>query len=77
MASPHMAGVVSLMKSVYSGMKQDDFEAILISGNITEDLGDSGRDDIFGFGLINAKKAVEYAKQINDGSVQIPVTPDS
>ena len=75
MASPHIAGVVSLMKSVYSGMKQDDFEAILISGNITEDLGDSGRDDIFGFGLIDAKKAVEYAKQINDGSVQIPVTP--
>ena len=30
---------------------------------------------IFGFGLIDAKKAVEYAKQINDGSVQIPVTP--
>lgn len=75
MAAPHVAGVASLMKAVYSGMNQDIFEDILISGNITEDLGDSGRDDNFGFGLIDAKKAVEYATQINDGSVQIPVTP--
>ena len=60
MAAPHVAGVASLMKSVYSDMSPEDFEAILMSGNITDDLGDSGRDDYFGFGLINAKKAVEY-----------------
>ena len=75
MAAPHVAGVVSLMKAVYGEMTPDDFDAILISGNITDDIGDSGRDDYFGYGLIDAKKAVEYAKQINDGSVQIPVTP--
>ena len=75
MASPHMAGVASLMKSVYSDMTPDDFEAILISGNITDDLGDGGRDDDFGYGLINAKKAVEYTKQVGDGSIPVPVTP--
>ena len=75
MAAPHVAGVASLMKSVYSSMTADDFEAILISGNITDDLGDSGRDDQFGFGLINAQKAVEYAKQIADGSISMPKTP--
>ena len=75
MAAPHVAGVASLMKSVYSDMTPDDFDAILISGNITDDLGDSGRDNDFGFGLINAKKAVEYAKQIGDGSIPVPATP--
>ncbi|MGB1158476.1 MAG: S8 family serine peptidase [Porticoccaceae bacterium] len=75
MASPHIAGVASLMKSVYSDMTPDDFDAILVSGKITDDLGDSGRDDYFGHGLINAKKAVDYAKQINDGEEQIPVIP--
>jgi serine protease len=75
MAAPHIAGVTSLMKAVYSSMIPDDFEAILMSGNITDDLGDSGRDDYFGYGLINAKKAVEYAKQIGDGSILVPVTP--
>ena len=74
-AAPQVSGVVSLMKSVYRDMTLDDFQTILKSGNITDDLGDSGRDDYFGFGLINAKKAVEYAKQIGDGSRQLPVTP--
>ena len=75
LAVPHVAGIASLMKSVYSAMTPDDFKAILISEKITEDLGDSGRDDTFGYGLINAKKAVELSKQINDSEKTIPITP--
>lgn len=75
LAAPHIAGVASLMKSIYSAMTPDDFEAILISGKITDDLGESGRDDKFGYGLINAKKAVEFSKQINDSEMIIPITP--
>ena len=75
MAAPHVAGVVSLMKSVYPEMSPSDFDAILLSGEITVDLGDVGRDDLFGAGRIDATKAVEFSKAIADGFEEIPVTP--
>ena len=75
MAAPHVAGVVSLMKSVYPEMSPSDFDAILLSGEITVDLGDVGRDDLFGAGRIDATKAVEFSKAIADGFEEIPITP--
>ena len=62
MAAPHMAGVVALMKSVNpAGVTPDALDAWLQSGDITEDLGTAGRDDIYGHGLIDAAKAVQAA----------------
>ncbi len=58
MSSPHMAGVVALMKSVYPEMTPDELDGFLAGGFITEDLGLAGRDDNFGYGLIDAYKAV-------------------
>ena len=58
MASPHMAGVVALMKSVYPELTPDILDAMLAAGDLTDDLGASGRDNSFGYGLINAQKAV-------------------
>ena len=75
MAAPHVAGVVSLMKSVYPQMSPSEFDAILLSGEITHDLGEAGRDDLFGAGRIDAAKAVEFVKALADGMRVIPVTP--
>ena len=75
MAAPHVAGVASLMKAVYSEMSPSDFDAILISGEITTDLGEPGRDDFFGVGRIDAAKAVSFSKDIADGLENIPTTP--
>lgn len=58
MASPHMAGVVALMKSVNNALTPNDIDILLAQGALTDDLGSAGRDDIFGYGLINAQKAV-------------------
>ncbi|WP_455219627.1 S8 family serine peptidase, partial [Kaarinaea lacus] len=58
MASPHMAGVVALMKSVYPELTPDIFDTMLRNGELTDDLGSAGRDNRFGYGLINAQKAV-------------------
>lgn len=58
MASPHMAGVVALMKAQKPDLTADELDNLLVSGEITEDLGDPGRDNIFGHGLIDAYKAV-------------------
>jgi len=61
MAAPHVAGVVALMKAVYPGMTPQQFDQWLESGLLTEDLGITGRDNDYGYGLIDAHKAVEIA----------------
>ena len=74
MATPHVAGTVALMKAIYTDMSPEDFDAVLISGNISTDIGTAGRDNKFGFGLIDAEKAVDFAQQLRDG-LAIPTTP--
>jgi serine protease len=61
MASPHVAGVMALMKSVNPDITPADIDTMLLSGLLTDDLGLEGRDDIFGHGLINAQSAVVAA----------------
>jgi serine protease len=58
MAAPHVAGVVALMKSVKPTLTQSEFLTHLKNGELTQDLGDVGRDDIFGWGLVDAQKAI-------------------
>jgi serine protease len=72
MASPHVAGVVALMKAVNPLLTPKQVNALLASGKITEDLGSSGRDDFFGYGLINAQKAVYETSLLIGGSVETP-----
>lgn len=67
MATPHIAGVLALMRAVHPGLTPGDVDSLLSSGTITTDLGDTGRDDIFGFGLIDALKAVQAAQQLANG----------
>ena len=69
MASPHVAGVVALMKSIHSNLTPDDVDNLLNSGLITKDLGLAGRDNQFGHGLIDARKAVDEATRLASGIV--------
>ena len=62
MATPHMAGVLALMKSVNPLLTPVHIDVLLASGDLTEDIGAAGRDDQFGWGLINARKAVSAAR---------------
>ena len=55
-ACPFVAGLASLILSQNSGLSPDQVESV-IEGN-TDDLGTPGRDDIFGWGRINANKAL-------------------
>jgi len=61
MASPHVAGVIALMKSVNPALTPGDIDALLVLGELSDDLGAPGRDDRFGHGLINAQRAVTAA----------------
>ena len=67
MAAPHVSGVAALMKAVYPGMSPDEFDALLAVGRITDDIGAAGKDEYYGYGLINAKKAIEAAQNLAAG----------
>lgn len=63
MATPHVAGVASLMQAAALASRgtritPDEFDELLASGALTDAIGPA---DQFGFGLINAAKAVEAA----------------
>ncbi len=82
MAAPHMAGVVALMKSVYSDLTPANVDSLLSSGKIVQDLGTLGWDNQFGHGLIDARKAVDEAALLespgsNPGTPFLNVSPIS
>ncbi|WP_168199896.1 S8 family serine peptidase [Hahella sp. KA22] len=60
MASPHVAGVFALMESLRD-VTPSDIDSYLTNGELTVDIGATGRDDIYGYGLIDAAKAVTAA----------------
>ncbi len=68
MASPHVAGVMALMRWVNPALSPADIDALLASGALSDDLGPPGRDSRFGHGAINARKAVEAALASRGGS---------
>ncbi|MBK8973352.1 MAG: S8 family serine peptidase [Hahellaceae bacterium] len=62
MASPHVAGVAAIMASIRRAASQtltpSEFRSYLENGDLTVDIGASGKDSNFGYGLIDAVKAV-------------------
>jgi serine protease len=67
MASPHVAGVVALMRYVHPAITPSDIDTLIANGQITDDLGAVGRDDATGYGLIDARKAVDEAIALASG----------
>jgi serine protease len=72
MAAPHVAGVLALMKSVNPDLDADDFDRLLADGALTDDLGDAGRDDLYGHGLIDARRAIDAALLAAGADIDIP-----
>ena len=58
-ACPHVAGVAALLKSMDSSLTHDQLEGILRGTAV--DLGTPGRDDVFGYGRIDALAALQEA----------------
>ncbi|MCB1821834.1 MAG: S8 family serine peptidase [Candidatus Competibacteraceae bacterium] len=73
MATPHAAGVIALMKALAPNLTPDDIDNLLASGSLTDDLGAVGRDNRFGYGLLNANKAAIAAA--NSGGQPVDPVP--
>jgi len=59
MATPQVSGVAALVLAVNNGLTTDEVRAILDASAV--DLGDPGRDDRYGYGQVNARRAVDLA----------------
>ncbi|GAA4710661.1 hypothetical protein GCM10023228_15490 [Brevibacillus fulvus] len=59
MACPHVAALASLIRSVKPNLKNS--EVMDIIRRTSQDLGQPGRDDLYGYGLINVNAALEQA----------------
>ncbi|TQV81518.1 S8 family serine peptidase [Aliikangiella coralliicola] len=58
MATPHVSGVAALVWSHYTNCSATQIRSAL--NNSAEDLGSSGRDQAYGYGLVRAKAAYDY-----------------
>jgi serine protease len=65
------------MKAVSPLLTPFGFDALLASGALTTDLGANGRDDVFGHGLVDARKAVGAASGSAPGDPILLVGPSS
>lgn len=61
MAAPHVSGLASLIWSVNPSLTNDQVASIIIS--TARDIGPAGRDDEYGYGLIDAEAALVKASQ--------------
>jgi len=61
MASPHINGVVALMRQTAPNMSVDHIKQILYDTAI--DLGDEGEDNDYGWGMVDAYEAVLHTNQ--------------
>ena len=59
MSSPHVSGVIALMKQAYPKLTGEVAEEIL--ARTSRDLGDKGKDDSYGWGFVDAFKATKVA----------------
>ena len=55
MASPHVAGAAALCRGTHRGLDMDQIKNILIS--TANDLGNAGKDDLYGHGLVDCNGA--------------------
>ena len=65
-SAPIVAGVAALVKSVNSGLSAQQIQCVIKLS--ADDLGDSGWDPLYGWGRVNAARAITYAQVPNPTS---------
>lgn len=63
MATPHVVGVYAVLKSLHPQWTKEQIREIINLS--TDDLGEAGKDEIFGFGRLNFQKALAVSEPAN------------
>ena len=58
MASPHVAGAIGILYALVPELLSSQVDALIVDGHLTDDIGAEGKDNEFGYGLLNINKAV-------------------
>jgi subtilisin family serine protease len=69
MATPHVSGALALLKSFNQTLTNDELRGLLQDS--AEDLGVAGYDSVYGYGLINVTKAMEF---LSGEPITLPVS---
>lgn len=81
MAAPQVAGIAALMLAADPALTAAEFDTLLAAGSLTQDLAGDGaavRNESFGYGLIDAQKAVLAALNLAGGGAlpaSLAITP--
>ncbi len=67
-AAPQVSGIIALMLTIHPELTPEDFDSLLVNGDITYDIGAKGKDDAFGYGAIDALLAVQAAQALANGA---------
>ncbi|MBK1688260.1 S8 family serine peptidase [Rubrivivax gelatinosus] len=67
MATPHVAGVLALMRWAYPEITPAQVDALLQDGQLCDDAGATGHDNLYGWGIVDAAKAVRAALTLKNG----------
>ncbi|MGC4079279.1 MAG: S8 family serine peptidase [Rubrivivax sp.] len=67
MATPHVAGVLALMRWVDPAITPEQVDALLQAGGLSDDAGAAGHDAQYGWGIVDAAKAVRSAIALANG----------
>jgi len=69
-ATPHVAGVAALLKSKHAKLSNEEIREILRT--TAEDLGAKGKDDYYGYGLVDAYAALGIKFEFDTGEGTYP-----
>ncbi len=58
MAAPHVAGAIGILYALVPELLTSQVDALIIDGHLVDDIGLEGKDDDYGYGLLNINKAV-------------------
>ena len=75
MAAPHVTGLAALIRAAQPSLNRAQVQALL--QNTATDLGQPGKDIQFGYGIIDAQKALESITTLSPTPITLPSTPAS
>ncbi len=63
MAAPHVSGYFALLRFLDSDLTYEEINLLLKSEKLTNDVGPAGKDEYFGYGLMDLNKGISFLRE--------------